>query len=215
MAWLNDITLLSAVFNKHGIALEMLKSFLKNSNYTMHICLLDNSTSAPAPIESSTYLTILDNCNFKHTADYKQPSKNHCSSLMWAFNQINTKYVLLCDNDILFKPMINQWLSKYHNYDCIGQIGYDLVPPDRLFPYCCIINLDFVKSHNIKYFDNDRCMISNGFKDTGSSFYDDMITNKAHILRTNINDVCVHLKGASLHDKDLNAFYSKYNELRG
>lgn len=213
--WLTDISLLSATFNRHLPTIEMLESFYKHSKYLMNFYILDNSVTTRLDIESTDECVILDNCNYKHTPNYEQPSKNHCSSLMWAFTQIKTRYVLLCDNDILFKPFINEWLECYHNYDCIGEIGYDIVPPNRLFPYCCIIDLNFVSKHNISYFDNNRCMDQYGRKDTGSSFYDDLIANHANILNTKISNVCVHLKGATLHDKNLTRFYEQYNSLRG
>lgn len=215
MELLTDISLLSATFNRHMPTVEMLESFLKHSKYLMKFYILDNSTHMPFDVESTDECIVLNNCNFRNTPNYNQPSKNHCSSLMWAFTQLDTRYVLLCDNDVLFKPGINTWLERYHQYDCIGEAGYDLVPPIRIFPYCCIIDLDFVRRHSILYFDESRCMIGNGYKDTGSSFYDDLIANDGNMLNTKISNVCVHLKGATLHNKDMCKFYEKYKTLRG
>lgn len=170
-----------------------------------HVCILDNSTQVAFPKIPNKYITVIDNTNFKYTPNYNQPSKNHAASLDWCiYNHINTKYIVLCDNDILFKPQFIQLFSLSDNFHILGDIGYDIIPPNRLYPYMCIIDCDFMKSNDIRYFDNARCM-ENGLMDTGYSFLQDVIKFNACIHQIHLYDYIIHLKGGTLHDKSLNA----------
>lgn len=199
---LPDLTILSATFNKHEFTINMLKSIASILRFLPKTCILDNSCENKFPVFKNTVIEVLDNTNFKNTRDYHCPSKNHCSSIDFALSTIKTRYVLLCDNDIIFKSSIVDLLKSYHDYDVIGEVGYDVVPPDRIFPYMCIIDLDFVRRNGIRYFYEGRCL-ANGKMDTGCSFYQDLQKKSARIKRINLKDYIVHLKGGTLHNKTL------------
>lgn len=207
MDW-SDITLVSATFNRHDFTKNMIISFFKtvgNLSRPPSLMILDNSTELPFAAESSAMLQVINNRNFLHTPNYNQPSKNHASSLSWLFlsGLIKTKYVMLCDNDILFKlPIINLIETRSH-FDAIGEVGWDRVPPKRLYPYFCIFDLDFTKKHGIKYFDETRCMVQNARMDTGCSFYADLVQTHARIKQVRISDYIVHLKGGTLRNKPI------------
>lgn len=207
---LHDITLLTATFNRHDFTISMLQSFFDIVKTMPPTIILDNSTDIPFPDIPNNYINVIDNTNFKHTPDYKQPSKNHCASLDWVVrNKIKTKFCLLCDNDILFKPSTVNLLNEFHNFNAIGEIGYDRVPPVRLYPYFCILDVEFILLNNIKYFDESRCMINNATMDTGCSFYEDMIKCNASIKKIRLSDYVIHLKGGTLHNKTLEELISR------
>lgn len=210
MVDLHDITLLTATFNRHDFTVSMLQSFFDVFKNMPKTLILDNSTDIPFPDIPNNYVTVIDNTNFKHTPNYNQPSKNHCASLDWILhNGIETKYCMLCDNDILFKPNALSILNEYSAFNAVGEIGYDRVPPARLYPYFCVIDIDFITSNNIRYFDKSRCMINNATMDTGCSFYQDMVANKANIKNIHLSDYVIHLKGGTLHDKTLEELISR------
>lgn len=202
---LSDITLLTAAFNRHDLTLGMLKSFFAVSDFLVPITIIDNSTTTPIPFDGSDFITIINNQNFLHTPNYHQSSRNHCSSLQYAFEQINTRYVFLCDNDVLFYPSINNLFNEYHKHDAIGEISWDILPPDRFLPYCSIIDLHKMKAENISFFDPNRCIILNSdgktTMDTGASFYEDITINNWDVMRINVSEYCNHLKGFTLHNK--------------
>ena len=217
----NDITLLTCNFNNEKLTMTMLESFNKYVKNFKNIIILDNSTTNPIQILNKKY-TVIDNTNFKLTPDFKQVSKNHCCSIDYAFkNLIKTKYVLLCDNDIIFNKHIVNLLNKRKNFDCIGEIGYDTVPPERIFPYLMICDLDKVKKKVVDYFDESRiikkqeetCEILSSkygnVYDTGYSFYRDIV-NTFVIKRIRIEDYCIHLKAGSLkNEQEITDFINK------
>ena len=207
---LSNITLLTATFNRHDFTLNMLNSFVETvSNEIMPIVIIDNSTIFPFPNVKNERISIIDNTNFKYTKNYNQPSKNHCSSINFALSQINTDYVMLCDNDILFKPSVKQLLKIYNDFDIIGEIGWDKVPPLRIYPYFCILNLNFIRKNKISYFDEKRCMINNGRMDTGSSFYEDCMKTKFRLKKIKVSDYVIHLKNGTLKNRTVNDLYIK------
>lgn len=187
---LKDITLLTVSFNNNIMTTAMLKSFLKQVGDLPEILVIDNGTHTLLSPEFKKTFNVFDNSRQHVTSDYHQCSKNHCSTIDYALkNLIKTKWVLLVDNDILFKPEVKTLLDNLNenDFDCVGEIGWDDAPPNRLFPYFCIINVEKFKNDRISYFDNERCIgpgsIEIGprgpftkcwYKDTGCSFYEDI-----------------------------------------
>jgi len=200
----NDISLLSATFNRHDFTYNMLVSLYKRAQAIMPIYILDNSDVTSFESPSNNWVHIIDNTNYKHSPNYNQPSKNHCASIEYAlFNVIPTKYVLLVDNDIIFQNTITHLLDCRFQYDLIGEIGHDIVPGDRLFPYMCIIDLDWVKANRIHYFDEPRCITEQKTMDTGASFLEDCLQHNSNIYRIQLANYVVHLKGGTLHNKSM------------
>lgn len=211
---LQDITILSATFNRHDFTLSMIKSwfslFHPRSTLSPTFIILDNSTDTFFPNKPNSFIKVVDNTNYKNTPNFNQPSKNHASSIAWAMQtHISTRYLMLCDNDILFKPSIVKLLALRHQYDIIGEIGWDRVPPARIYPYWCMIDMDFVNTNNISYFDESRCMIANAIMDTGCSFYVDSKSKAAKICPIKLSDYIIHLKGGTLRNKPLNELLNR------
>lgn len=232
----SNITLMTCNFNNDTITGLMLQSFFKQVNWYIPTIIVDNSNTHPISDNYKTLFNVFDNTNFKCTPDYKNASKNHASSIDYILkNHITTDYVLLCDNDVLFKPEILQLLQQYTNYDAIGEVGKDWCPPDRLFPYCCIINVAKFKKEHLSYFDNMRCCYEMAYPvvnkivvnnkviktynkllfDTGASFYED-IRYEWNIHEIKLSDYIIHYQhGSSLHEKTTNKelFNIEYDEL--
>lgn len=216
---IDELTLLTCSFNSNLLTTMMLKSFYKQVNKQIDIVIMDNSTKEFCTNDMKEVFNVIDNTNYKLTPNYNQVSKNHCASIDYALkNCIKTKYVLLCDCDILFKEKVKELLFSDINDDVIGQIGWDITPPNRLFPYFCIINVEKFKQEKLNYFDLKRCMLLydrngnllpnekgaiRGIYDTGASFYED-IKNTWKIKNININEYIVHLKGACFRNKNIN-----------
>lgn len=206
---LSDLTLLSVSFNNNILTGMMLKSFTKMTNYEdIQMIIIDNGDKLPIDERMKEVVTVIDNFNHKLLSDEKQASRNHCKAIDYALkNCIKTKYVLLVDNDILFKPNLLEFLKKLdiENYDCVGEIGFDNTPPNRLFPHFCIIDVKKFNKENLNYFDRERIIwkgsICNRY-DTGYSFYED-IKDSWKIKIIKISDVCIHLKGGMNEKKNV------------
>ena len=204
MNLLNDITLFTCTFNNNLLTKCMIMSCFKQLKNDIPVIIMDNGTTEICTEDMKEVFKVIDNTNFKLTKNYNQVSRNHCSSIDYALkNCIKTKYVLLCDNDVLFKPSLNEFfdfLDTFDEIDCVGEIGWDFAKGDRLFPYFCIINVEKMNKENLSYFDNNS-FVENSNKaiiknDTGYSFYE-LIKNNWNIKQIKLKNYIVHLGGAS------------------
>ena len=225
---IDKLTLLTCSFNSNLLTTMMIKSIFKQLNKEIPVVIMDNSTKEFCTEDMKTVFTVIDNTNYKLTPNYNQVSKNHCASIDYAFkNYIKTKYVMLCDCDILFKPKIKELLNSNLEYDAIGEISWDVTPPNRLLPYFCIINVEKFKNEKLNYFDVNRCMklydkngkelpneigAVKGFFDTGCSFYED-IKNSWSINQIKLDNYIVHLKGACFRNKNITEWLKSNSNL--
>lgn len=225
---LSNLTLLTVTFNNNLLTGMMIKSFFKQMQDMPHeVIIVDNGDKQRASEHFGDIFTVVDNYNHALIKDYKQISKNHCAAIDYALKHcVHTDWVLLVDNDILFLPELKKFLTKFNTNacDCSGEIGWDDAPPNRLFPYFCLINVKKLKQSNISYFDNKRCIGKHSkitgkygstqrwYKDTGCSFLEDITAKKWHIQQIHLSNYIVHLKG-TLHRKDFVQFLEKYRHL--
>ena len=220
---LKNISLLTCTFNQHLLTKMMIMSFFKKIDNLIPVIIMDNSTKTFCPDDLKKQFTVINNTNFKLTPDYGQVSKNHCASIEYALkNCIKTKYVLLCDNGILFKPTIVELfneINKFEDFDVIGEIGCDSTPPNRLFPYLNFINVDKLKKDNISYFNETdmKCKpvgtrLDCIYNDTGSTFLHN-IKDKWKIRELKMDNYIVHLRGASYNPfMKIEDWLNKYKE---
>lgn len=227
---LNNLTILTTTFNENILTGMMLKSFAKQLGKLPTVVIIDNGNRIPIDPRLKQAFNIIDNFNHKILPDENQPSRNHCIALDYTLNKhIHTKWVLLVDNDILFKPSVKNFINTFdESADCVGEIGWDVIKPERLFPYFCLINMEKYKQDNIHYFDPNKCMklfdengnelhnVSNGHSglyDTGYSFLESIKKKKWAIREIQINDYIVHLKNGSFGSKNVCEFLMKYKDL--
>ena len=227
---LKDLTLLTATFNNNTLTGIMLKSFSKQMGALPSVVIIDNGNKTPIDPRMKKAFYVVDNYKHKLLTDENQPSRNHCKAIEYALsNNVHTKWVLLVDNDILFKPSVKELLSTVDDsIDCIGEIGWDVIQPDRIFPYFCLINMDRYRQNNIHYYNPNKCMklfdenwnelrnVPNGYYglyDTGCSFLESIRRYNWNIQEILLNDYIVHLKNGSFGNKNAYEFLTKYKEL--
>lgn len=224
---ISEITLLTVSFNNNVLTTMMIKSFYKQV-CEVETLIIDNSTAQPISSDMKKIFNVIDNTNQKITGNYNQCSKNHCSAVDYALkNCIKTKWCLLVDNDILFKPEVKKLLTEFKDYefDCCGEIGWDDAPPVRLFPYFCLINVEKFRNEKVNYFDNDRCIGSGSkevgrrgpgtpcwYKDTGCSFLED-IENSWKIQEIQLSNYIVHMKCTGQNNRDFRKFLNDNRDL--
>lgn len=209
---LQNATILTANFNVPIFTRNMIASMRKQLGFDIHVTILDNSTIVPWDNSIVDNVSVIDNTNFKLTPDYQQPSMNHGYSLDYALKHINKEWVILSDCDMLYKPKIKQLLAFMPNeFDICGEIGHDVMPKDRIFPYLCIINNKKLKENGINFFD-EQTDLKKGF-DTGYSLMVNAKRKKLKIKKITISDYSHHLKGGVLRNKDYNEWFEKHKEL--
>ena len=207
----NDVTLITANFNNATLTRIMMMSLFKK-NVFPNILIIDNSNTNFFDIyqsEQNFGIRLIDNRHYHLTKNWGigELSKNHSHSLDYALSHVTTKWAVICDNDILFKPAIFQFFCDLctANYDIKGEIGYDAVKPARLFPYLCAINMEMYHSSQLHFFDPTRCMTLGKddagnlchLYDTGYSFYVDALKKHKTIKQISLNDYCIHYLHAS------------------
>lgn len=231
MSWFSDVTLITANFNKATLTRVMLMSLMKKG-VVPRITIIDNSNSEfydISDVERRVGVSLIDNRHYQLTKNWGagELSKNHAHSLDYALGKVQTKWAVLCDNDILFRPSIIGLFEslKTTQADVIGEIGFDAVRPDRLFPYLCFIRMDIFSKYPIRYFDPTRCMALGHDEhgslchlyDTGYSFYADIQKYPINIQRITLDDYCVHYLHASQNESNgkppLSVWLEQHREL--
>ena len=209
----------------------MLKSFIKQSGLYIPTVVVDNGTTEPVDNLLKRAFTVVDNFQHKLIADERQNSRNHCAAIDYAiYKHINTEWCLLVDNDILFLPTVKMILSWVNSsqYDAYGEIGYDMTPPNRLYPYFCLINVKRMKAEGIRYYDRNRITSyymrdnmgrnintdqKNNVMDTGYSFYEDIKSHHWRILNFPLRNVCKHYKEGSAAGLQILQWFEQNHEL--
>lgn len=180
---------------------------MKNISQPVTVFIADNSNKSKYVVKTQD-VKIIDNTDKNYTG-----SSGHCKSIESSFNVIDEDYVILIDNDVLFLKPIDELVNVVvtGEYDICGEIGHDVFPQDRLFPYFCIINLKKIKDCGIHYYRENS--IIKGVADTGASFLIDCKEKNLKIKEIKLKDYIVHLKNGSFGKKDYKEWLKRYEKL--
>lgn len=209
----DGLTFLTCHYIYKNVTDTFVSSFKKQIGgvHLKDLIIVDNSPNTES-LYSSDEIRVIDNHDYKLTKnndDGNGISKNHCQTIDYILkNRIETNYCCLCDNDILFKPAIKNFIELHRKYDIVGEIGFDNWPPERLYPYLCLINVEKMKNCRLNYFDPMKMQLKNntGFNpscqwsyDTGCSFLEKVRKQPDwRIKKVKLTDFIVH-KGAGSH----------------
>ena len=106
---LDNITLCFCSFNNNKLSALLIKSLFKQIGRDIPVVIVDNGNKELMTDDIKSIFTVIDNSNYKITGNQNQNSRNHCAAVDYALkNCIKTKYVLLTDSDILFKPTVKK-----------------------------------------------------------------------------------------------------------
>lgn len=220
---LDNITLCFCSFNNNKLSALLIKSLFKQIGRYIPVVIVDNGNKELMSDDMKSIFTVIDNSNYKITGNQNQNSRNHCAAVDYALkNCIKTKYVLLTDSDILFKPSVKK-LFESLNAEKLETLGEIWGNNDRIMPMFCIINLEKFKNENINFYDPKRCMNNftsiwddNGnyikdiikpdkwYGDTGASFLWDILKNGWNITKIKISDYIEHYgRGSFAKDKKI------------
>lgn len=215
---LNNLSILTVSFNNNLLTGMMLKSFQKQVGELPEVVIVDNGDKIPVDNGLKSCFNVIDNFQNKLLSKEANASRNHAKAIDYALkNCIKTKWVLLVDNDILFYPRLSNFIRTFNDaeWDTAGEIGYDYTPPDRIFPYLNLINVDKFNKERRNYYDEQRIILDwkkSNKMDTGYSFFED-IKNEWKIYQIKLSDFCIHLKSGSLWNKNIKQWLTENKEL--
>jgi hypothetical protein len=111
-----------------------------------------------------------------------QWNTSHGDAVNYGMEMVDTKYMLLVDSDVLFLKDIKHPFEKFKESgltlmgEVVGDRGGKSIY-DRVNPWFCFMNLDDLKSNNIKFYDHHRTKVLKSEKiyDIGCSMFEDVV----------------------------------------
>ena len=137
----------------------------------------------------------------RYWAANKCGSARHCITIQKCIDLIGKNFILL-DSDVLLKKDIAPLFDESKIF--VGEVGHANNSYDRVFPWLCFLNVDMMKKHGIKYF-NDHYMLGLNttelcdWYDTGAYFL--MKSKKYSHTLIKDNDYIAHFASASWNAK--------------
>ena len=201
-----DISVLTVTYGSTELVDYMTSSLFKQLGYPIPVVVVNNR-EPHKPVHNEGFFTEIDNSGNRLTDPdgslgallTGEASNNHAAAVSYGLsNCVRTRWCLLCDDDVLFKPTIRYLLESPCSDNCIGEIGCDKIRGNRVFPYMCIVDVGRMKDDGIRYFDPDRGASKDPPRDTGSSFLHDIQEKGWRTRGIDLEHFVVHMKGATL-----------------
>lgn len=186
---MDNITLITCSYNTPDVTLTMLKSFFKHHGPTK-VLVCDNSTNN----ETSK---LFDQNNVQY---FENKGGVHIKSVDLLFDKVETKYALLVDTDIIFLKDNSTLFEKFKeaNICLLGEICGDRGGKkihNRVHPWYCFIDVDAVKSNNIKFYNPHKHFSkSEKIYDVGCTFFSDIRDKKLKIGNLNTKIASLYYK---------------------
>lgn len=126
---------------------------------------------------------------------------SHCLKIDLLTHFCKTKYLILCDCDIIFKKSLDKYLTLMYKYDIMGTIEQD-----RIVPFLLFLNIDSLRKQDF-YFSDIFNFLKGRYVNTGSN----LLKKISHFTYNNINiyDIIYHY-GAASQDTRLDKSYYTY-----
>ena len=197
---LNDITLGFVNFNYYNnnnrilldYALKSLEKYNDISKFNF-IVVNDNKTVTDDFISTKpnfkTYnIKDYNKINFNLTTKFIDLS--HCFKIDFLISKCETKYLFLCDCDIIFKGNISEYIDLIKTYDIVGEMGYD-----KVYPFFMGLNVDTIKSKNYIFGDFGDALEKGDCFITCNNLKNDI--NQFKFKNINLDSIIYHYGGAS------------------
>lgn len=162
-----DLTILTCNYNTPDLILNLLASISKTCVEVPRFLVINTSKTGECIELKSNDIEHID--YFGGT---------HGEAVNIGLKHITTRYVLLVDSDVLFLRDFSPVFDRFKKDGLsimgriVGNVGEKKLHP-RIEPWYCFIDLDFVKKHDIKFFDGNRTLTSKSEnKIYGSPVYD-------------------------------------------
>ncbi len=194
---MTNLTLISCSYNTPDVTITMLRSFFTHHGETS-VLIIDNSSNDDTAMLLDEYkIPYLRNVNGLHI-----------KSIDPLIEQVQTKYALLVDTDIIFLKNHEHIFEQFVNADLtlLGDICGDrggMRIHHRVHPWYCFINCENIKKYNIKFYNPEK-QFSKSEKayDVGCTFFEDVRSHKLKIGDIKLeNDYYKHYEGMSWRTK--------------
>ena len=129
----------------------------------------------------------LNKCKYGNFASYIDLS--HAIKIDLLIDLCETKYLILCDCDIIFRKNIDNYIDLFNNYDILGTIEQN-----RIVPFLLFLNIEKIKEAKFKFSDISIAL-TNDYINTGSNLLAKI--NKFNFKEINIYDIIYHYGAAS------------------
>jgi hypothetical protein len=198
------LTLATCSYNTPDVTVNMINSYRKFHGVESKVIMTDNSTNEET-------IRRIPEIGYRLEI-FRNPGFHHSIGVDFLIEHCKTKYMLLVDTDVLFLQSIDSLFDKFKQSGAaIGGVkqgsrgGLDLY--DRIVPWFCFIDIEQIKKHNIKFFDQER--FSQHLKctgtrikiyDVGATFYEDIFNaglNVMEISEAEQNQYIKHYEGMS------------------
>ena len=221
---MNDLTIATVNFNTPEYIFALGHSLHKyNTWYVNDLLVFDNSLTNKIPSKRFTpnnnatmnvhhvpdviYTDINKLPESKYPAAGKYNSARHAKTIMYLMENIQTKYLLLVDSDIVFTTNFMPVYDYFINSGAVLQ-GYLRTTYHHpcIAPWACWFNLDVIRQNHLKFYDATRMLYINDIVDydTGASLYEDVHSLGLKCNYTKDNTFYRHFKGGSVFkDKGL------------
>ena len=214
------VTIAICNFNTNDLTNNCIKSIVKNTKaFEYKITVLDNSDKIPFQLDSSidkSRIEVIDNTHgrfidfnkmivsfFNKRSHNNHASAKHCYSIQYLLNICKTKYMVLFDSDTVLRKDID-----FIDDNTVTAADIQTRPIDfrkmpyvpRFVPFIQFFNVNLINKLGIKYFDSRRIgenHYGNRIYDTGSSFYDDIVSKRAKYKKINFKAYVDHLNAGS------------------
>ena len=208
----NNLTIIICAY-KANTEFKLCLNQLANFGYTAeNLQIYENS-----PVNYTFNRYILD----KYKIPYiNNPDGTQAETLNKALQDVKTHYALILDSDCFLRTSVDSYLQdmKDHQIQMMGEISGtkdNFHIHKRVNPCWCLIDLNFIKTHEIKFMDFNRIKASHSesfiypsqfhnkkdikqfYYAMGSTIYEDIINHYGIIADIGDDLPYVHIEGAS------------------
>lgn len=194
---LKMLTIGTCSYNTPVITETMLKSLVDVSGRHFidqnKLLIVDNSTDG----------RTASNLNRYNIPYIKNPGGRHEEGAQILLDNCSTRYLLLVDTDVLFLKNPSGVLDLIQNNNLLGKVTGSRggkILKDRVDPWFCLIDIDFVKKHNIPFSAEGREEWNQDAMeyDVGTSFYEDIVNAGGSIKDIDLEkEYFEHIEGMS------------------
>lgn len=220
---LDEASVLTCTYNHVELVDFMAESLFRQLGRTLPVTVVNNGDYCHFPTASMhpDVFTEVDDRKSKlvmgmlDARTVREASDRHGASLDYALKTVvKSRYCILVDDDILFKPSVKRLLEEADDFDVIGEHGWDRIKCDRLFPYFCVIDMEAFHKYGLSYWDR-MFNLAYSKVDTGAAFLRNLKEAGLRLKDIRIDDYAVHMKNASLRGMDWPGWVSENRQLHG
>lgn len=129
----------------------------------------------------------LNKCKYRNSSFYIDLS--HTIKIDTLIKLCKTKYLILCDCDIIFKKSLDEYIKLFEEYDIFGTIEQN-----RIVPFLLFLNIEKLKEEKFNFADA-TVALNHTYINTGANLLNNI--NKFRFKEIDIYDAIIHYGAVS------------------